>query len=199
MPNRQRQPPNNPDQHRLDFCVLCVLKCRNHTNGPIPWDSALFFAQDMRDDIQICVRLLSIHTFSFHNRTHLNEKVIARPTMDALLQSESSSYDEKSDLRSSLCYYLSIILVLLAFILSMFSLGFCSAVMCFPSLSLLVYHPEQAVLLLLPYMGPHGRTEGRHARVHRSRRQRLPRRWNHHLPQHLDRHDQQEDDEREDP
>ena len=72
-PTRQQQPPDNPDQHRLHFCVLCVLKCRNHTNGPIPWDSSLFLAQDMRDDIRICVRLLSIHTFSFHYRTHLNE------------------------------------------------------------------------------------------------------------------------------
>lgn len=54
--------------------------------------------------------------------------MIVRPAMDALLQKDAESYNEKQDLRSSLCYYISIILVLLAFILSMFSLGFCSAV-----------------------------------------------------------------------
>ena len=48
--------------------------------------------------------------------------------MEALLVKENSSNEEYHDLRTSLCYYLSIILVLVAFILSMFSLGFCSAV-----------------------------------------------------------------------
>lgn len=48
--------------------------------------------------------------------------------MEALLVKENSSNEGYRDLRTSLCYYLSIILVLVAFILSMFSLGFCSAV-----------------------------------------------------------------------
>lgn len=48
--------------------------------------------------------------------------------MEALLVKENSSNEEYHDLRTSLCYYLSIILVLVAFILSMLSLGFCSAV-----------------------------------------------------------------------
>lgn len=48
--------------------------------------------------------------------------------MDSLL-GESKQSESRNDLRTSLCYYLSIILVLLAFILSCFSLGFCSSVM----------------------------------------------------------------------
>lgn len=55
--------------------------------------------------------------------------------MDALLASETQN-QKKSDLRESLCYYLSIIFVLLALIASSVSLGLCSAVcICvFPSL-----------------------------------------------------------------
>lgn len=48
--------------------------------------------------------------------------------METLLGGKVETYQKKSDLRSSLCYYISIILVLLAFIFSCISLGFCSAV-----------------------------------------------------------------------
>lgn len=47
--------------------------------------------------------------------------------MDALLASETQT-KKNGDLRESLCYYLSIIFVLLAFIFSSVSLGLCSAV-----------------------------------------------------------------------
>ena len=50
--------------------------------------------------------------------------------METLLGGKVETYTKKNDLRSSLCYYISIILVLLAFIFSCISLGFCSAV-CF--------------------------------------------------------------------
>ena len=50
--------------------------------------------------------------------------------MDSLIneKGEGKVFSEKNDLRTSLCYYLSLILVLLAFILSCVSLGFCSTV-----------------------------------------------------------------------
>ena len=51
-------------------------------------------------------------------------------TMDALLASEPQT-KKNGDLRESLCYYLSIIFVLLAFIFSSVSLGLCSAVRVF--------------------------------------------------------------------
>ena len=47
--------------------------------------------------------------------------------MDALLASETQT-KKNGDLRESLCYYLSIVFVLLAFIFSSVSLGLCSAV-----------------------------------------------------------------------
>ena len=49
-------------------------------------------------------------------------------------------YDESKDLRSSLCYYFSIILVLTAFIFSSLSLGLCSTVMDFEEFLLIVYN-----------------------------------------------------------
>ena len=50
--------------------------------------------------------------------------------MDSLIseKGEGKVFSEKNDLRTSLCYYISLILVLLAFILSCVSLGFCSTV-----------------------------------------------------------------------
>lgn len=53
--------------------------------------------------------------------------LVIHRTMDALLASETQN-QKKSDLRESLCYYLSIIFVLLALIASSVSLGLCSAV-----------------------------------------------------------------------
>ena len=47
--------------------------------------------------------------------------------MDSLL-GENKQSEQSNDHRTSLCYYLSIILVLVAFILSCVSLGFCSSV-----------------------------------------------------------------------
>ena len=48
--------------------------------------------------------------------------------MDSLLYTDLEHKKRSHDLRTSLCYYISIIIVLAAFICSMFSLGFCSAV-----------------------------------------------------------------------
>lgn len=47
--------------------------------------------------------------------------------MESLLN-EQTKKNHFSDLRESLCYYLSIIAVLIAFIASCISLGFCNAV-----------------------------------------------------------------------
>lgn len=50
--------------------------------------------------------------------------------MDSLISEKRASrgYDDNSDLRDSLCYYLSIIMVLISFIASSVSLGLCSSV-----------------------------------------------------------------------
>lgn len=48
--------------------------------------------------------------------------------MESLLASEKREYQQSDDLRSSLCYYLSGILVLSTFIMSCVSLGLCSSV-----------------------------------------------------------------------
>lgn len=48
--------------------------------------------------------------------------------MESLLNAEQKD-NHRNDLRESLCYYLSIILVLVAFIASSISLGFCNAVL----------------------------------------------------------------------
>ena len=48
--------------------------------------------------------------------------------MESLLNAEQKD-NYRNDLRESLCYYLSIILVLVAFIASSISLGFCNAVL----------------------------------------------------------------------
>ena len=63
--------------------------------------------------------------------------------MESLLKDDKRTYQSNEDLRSSLCYYLSAIMVLGAFIMSCVSLGLCSSV---PSLikidNELGHHPE---------------------------------------------------------
>lgn len=62
-PNRQQQPPNNPDQHRLDFCVLCVLKCRNHKwTNPVGFRSFLG-TRHTRRHTDMCSPLVNTHFF----------------------------------------------------------------------------------------------------------------------------------------
>lgn len=48
--------------------------------------------------------------------------------MESLLSEDKRSYKNDSDLRSSLCYYLSAIMVLATFIMSCVSMGLCSSV-----------------------------------------------------------------------
>ena len=50
--------------------------------------------------------------------------------MESLLANEKRNQQQNDDLRSSLCYYISGILVLSAFIMSCVSLGLCSSVGC---------------------------------------------------------------------
>ena len=71
--------------------------------------------------------------------------------MDSLL-GESKQTESRNDLRTSLCYYLSIILVLVAFILSCFSLGFCSSVIINHRESCVGNHPEEDLHLQLPLL-----------------------------------------------
>ena len=73
--------------------------------------------------------------------------------MDSLLYTDMDHKKRSYDLRTSLCYYISIILVLVAFICSMFSLGFCSAVGERHSSNCLVENPGENLQLRVPYLG----------------------------------------------
>ena len=67
--------------------------------------------------------------------------------MESLLNAEQKD-NHRNDLRESLCYYLSIILVLVAFIASSISLGFCNAVLSSSFLyDYIVYYSKQNLQL----------------------------------------------------
>lgn len=72
--------------------------------------------------------------------------------MDSLINEtrQGRVYDESKDLRSSLCYYLSIIMVLITFICSSVSLGLCSSVWIWVFDSYVVYHYGEDLHLQVP-------------------------------------------------
>lgn len=115
-----------PSIFALPFSELYLR--RQYNTKQIPANQMLHFHFELvfrrNDNLSVFFYLGCHFSFGYF------DSIYHRSIMESLLRNEGTSSDTNKDLRSSLCYYLSIIMILLCFIMSMISLGFCSYVRC---------------------------------------------------------------------
>ena len=115
-----------PSIFALPFSELYLR--RQYNTKQIPANQMLHIHFELvfrrNDDLSVFFYLGCHFSFGYF------DSIYHRSIMESLLRNEGTSSDTNKDLRSSLCYYLSIIMILLCFIMSMISLGFCSYVRC---------------------------------------------------------------------